>query len=767
MPDIHKASALSPALPVGTMLGNYIVREVIGSGGFGITYLAQEEITEKLVVIKENYPADISFRDMNSLTVGPAGQSRKEAYDWALTRFLEEAKILSRLSHPNIVPIRNAFKALGTAYYVMPHVEGTELQKAAPAPRNITAEWLLPVLEKILSALGYLHAQGLIHRDIKPNNILMNTTGEPILIDFGTARALESTHSHTHIGTPGFMPFEQLSARGKRGPWTDFYALGATCYYLITGELPPHSVDRMEEDEYLPLAGNPSLTGRFPEHVLSSIDKALIMNRSKRWQSAQEWLDALKDKSAVTSVTIEAVPLTEPVNQARPEIIRTIPTYAQAVDELERLGISSDTYNDNLLSAAEKGEAHMTALLLAAGAGVNTTDEDGYTPLLMAVTNGHTECVRLLLTMPGIDVNQSDIFGRHPLLDAAASGHTECVRLLLSAPGININKPDQWGLTPLSEATFNGNTECADLIRAACGISPQKDNSSLYAAARDGEAEQVRRLLAAGTDVNMADENGRTPLHFAANLGHVECLKLLLAAPRINVNMADNASNTPLIYAAEKNHTECVRLLLAAPGIDVNRECQLGATPLIWAAVEGHTECVRPLLNAPGIDVNKEDDYVFTPLSEAARLGHTECVRLLLAAPGIDVNKEEYHGVTPLDVAAENGHTECVRLLLAAPGIDVNKETPLLSAAYKNHTECMRFLLATPGIDVNKADHNGWTPLHWTAYKGQKECVRLLLASPKIDVNKENLLGRTPLFWALENDHTECAELIRAAGGRR
>ena len=116
MADIHKASSLSPALPVGTTLGNYIIRKVIGSGGFGITYLAQEEITDKLIVIKENYPAEISFRDMTSLMVGPSGESRKEAYDWALTRFLEEAKILSHLSHPNIVPILAAFKALFTSF---------------------------------------------------------------------------------------------------------------------------------------------------------------------------------------------------------------------------------------------------------------------------------------------------------------------------------------------------------------------------------------------------------------------------------------------------------------------------------------------------------------------------------------------------------------------------------------------------------------------------------------------------------------------------
>ena len=125
MHDTPKAASFSPALPVGIKLGNYTIRKVIGNGGFGITYLAQEDITDKLVVIKENYPTTVSFRDMASLTVGPLTDKHKETYDWALTRFLDEAKTLSRLSHPNIVPIRHAFKALGTAYYVMPHVKGT------------------------------------------------------------------------------------------------------------------------------------------------------------------------------------------------------------------------------------------------------------------------------------------------------------------------------------------------------------------------------------------------------------------------------------------------------------------------------------------------------------------------------------------------------------------------------------------------------------------------------------------------------------------
>ena len=911
MPDIPSAVSISPALPVGTMLGNYILLKVIGNGGFGITYLAQEEITKKLVVIKENYPAEVSFRDMASLTVGPSGESRNEAYEWALKRFLDEAKTLARLSHPNIVNVLTAFKALGTAYYVMPHVEGTELHIAAPAPDNINAEWLLPVLKKILNALDYLHAEGLIHRDIKHSNILLNAAGEPILIDFGTARALESTHSHTHIGTPGFMPLEQFSAKGKRGPWTDFYALGATCYRLITGEIPPHSVDRLVEDEYLPLSEIPSLGKRFPMHVLKSIDKALRLNINERYQSAQEWLNALKgilsSPTGKTSPDIKLKPDTAPKshpasskkrsklhlilasllifavlgcgvffypNIKQPHVERipddgNISLYTAAQNgDAEKVHLclnagadgnwtnEAESKNTPLHMAATNGHADCVRLLLAApgsdvnranengetplnmaaargheecvnlllaapGSDVNKANENGETPLIIASKQGHTECVRTLLTAPGIDVNKANMSGNTPLALAATNGHTECVRTLLAAPGIEVNSEDKDSQTPLHWAENNNHTECADLIRAAggksrraailleqMGISPEQYNSSLYAAVRDRETEKISLLLAAGADANWAneDENGTTPLVLAAQKGHTECVRLLLAAPGIDVNKANKDGTTPLSWAAQKGHTENVSLLLAAPGININQVDSKGITPLFWAASWNHTECVRLLLAAPGIDINLADTTGLTPFICAAGHGHTECVSLLLNAPGIDVNQTSQkgntalclatyynrtecvnlllntpgidvnmgipNGDTPLMIAACNGHTECLRLLLSAPGIDVNKAekngiTPLICAAAMNQTECVRILLNEPKLDVNKANRDGDTPLFWAASRGHTECVRTLLAAPRINVNKANKNNTTPLSAATANGHTECANLIRAAGGRR
>ena len=175
----------------------------------------------------------------------------------------------------------------------MPQVEGQEIHKTAPSPQAINEAWLRPVLQRLLEALAYLHGEGLLHRDIKPSNILIRAGGSPLLIDFGTARSSDATHTLTRVGSPGFSPAEQFTARGKNGAWTDLSSLGATCYYLITGEVPQDAVGRMEEDELRLLAERNELHGRFSSDFLSTIDKAMRVPRKDRWQSAQEWLEKL------------------------------------------------------------------------------------------------------------------------------------------------------------------------------------------------------------------------------------------------------------------------------------------------------------------------------------------------------------------------------------------------------------------------------------------------------------------------------------------
>lgn len=308
---------ISIALPVGCKLGHYRVLDTLGQGGFGITYLAERIPDGKRVVIKENMPAAYSHRSDTSLTVAPTGTGEeKEIFDWALERFLEEAQLLAELNHPNIVQVTEAFTALGTAYYVMEHIEGDMLHKAAPAPGEITEQWLRPVLCDILQALNYVHGCGLLHRDIKPNNILLERTGRAVVIDFGTARSLLSDRSATVLESPGYSPLEQLQTNGAKGPWIDIYALGATCYRLLTGQNPPRSLDRLgDEDCCPPLALNPDLRTRFSTAFLQGIDRALSLSYKKRWQSTSEWLNGMNSTVEPASADIPITPINLPLRK--------------------------------------------------------------------------------------------------------------------------------------------------------------------------------------------------------------------------------------------------------------------------------------------------------------------------------------------------------------------------------------------------------------------------------------------------------------------
>lgn len=277
----------------GTKLGAYSILKTIGQGGFGITYLAERESDGAQVVIKENLPFQFCYRNAADSTV-VSRPSSGDDFEWALKRFVEEAQLLAKLSHPGIVQVLQAFKALGTAYYVMPFVGGNSLDKAAkPTGRDLYL-YVRNVLCKMLDALDYLHRHNLLHRDIKPGNILMTEDGNPVLIDFGTARALVSECSQTRIESPGYTPFEQVQSHGNTGAWTDLYALGATCYKIITGQTPPPSVDRIGGAmDFQTLGQRASEFPMFPPAFLKSIDKAMEVFVHNRWQTAREWLDAV------------------------------------------------------------------------------------------------------------------------------------------------------------------------------------------------------------------------------------------------------------------------------------------------------------------------------------------------------------------------------------------------------------------------------------------------------------------------------------------
>jgi len=279
------------ALPDGTeLVGDYRIRRVLGAGGFGITYLADEPALARLVTIKEYFPADFAARSASTMA-SPRSQGCAEDYRWGLERFVEEARTLARFIHPNIVRVHRHFLANNTAYMVLEYEDGSSfkawLKALKRAPRQPELD---RILGPLLDALEMVHAGDYLHRDIAPDNILIRKDGSPVLIDFGSARGEIASHSRTvsALVKPGYSPYEQYATNSRQqGPWTDIYALGATLYHAISGKRPPDAPSRMGTDEYVP-AREAALSSYRPS-FLAAIDKALRLEVGERPQSVAEW----------------------------------------------------------------------------------------------------------------------------------------------------------------------------------------------------------------------------------------------------------------------------------------------------------------------------------------------------------------------------------------------------------------------------------------------------------------------------------------------
>jgi formylglycine-generating enzyme required for sulfatase activity len=292
-------STSTQALPAGTRIEEFVIERVLGSGGFGITYLATDTSLGRQVVIKENLPVQFCFRDPSSLTVSPRHSHGEDATNflWSLENFSKEAAMVASLDHSGIVRVHRSFQAFGTAYFVMPFVEGLTfedlIRDRQERNRTFSEEEFHGFLTRVLNALSYLHDRGIYHRDIKPGNLLITHEGIPVLIDFGSARQRLSERSMTVVESAGYTPFEQLQSRGNVGPWSDLYALGGTLVKAMTGQTLPKANDRVFDDPWQAMADREELLSVFSPGFLQSIDRALALHPRDRWQDAGEWLAAL------------------------------------------------------------------------------------------------------------------------------------------------------------------------------------------------------------------------------------------------------------------------------------------------------------------------------------------------------------------------------------------------------------------------------------------------------------------------------------------
>ncbi|MGR3514461.1 MAG: serine/threonine-protein kinase [Paracoccaceae bacterium] len=293
----HQASLADQALPVGTTLSGdqFTITGQLGAGGFGITYRAQDNVLGREIVIKECFPEDFCVRFGNNVVA--RNQNNAKAFRSIVNMFMREARSLAKLRHPNIVGVHRAFEEHETAYMAIDLIDGRDLFDLLDAHANLLSPARVKdILVQLLDAIEKVHQAGLLHRDISPDNIIIEKTGTPVLIDFGAARADASRHtravSSLLVVKDGYSPQEFYVAGSEQAPCSDLYALGATFYHVISGHPPANSQTRLLEiagkrpDPCEPLAGR--IQG-YDDAFLQAIDLAMQIHPQDRLQSAAKW----------------------------------------------------------------------------------------------------------------------------------------------------------------------------------------------------------------------------------------------------------------------------------------------------------------------------------------------------------------------------------------------------------------------------------------------------------------------------------------------
>ena len=352
------------------LIGRYTIEGVLGQGGFGITYLGMDELHEKPVAIKEFFPQGIVTRNIeyqDTVTVTFVGE--KDNYEKGKERFLKEARTMAKFSKDKgIVKALDFFEINNTAYIVMEYLEGVTLKQYLAENKRIDAEDLVELLVPLIEALDEIHSQGLIHRDISPDNIMVLPDGRIKLMDFGAARDYTEfgEKSLSIVLKPGYAPPEQYQTHGVQGSWTDIYALCATMYKCITGENPPDAIERVMDDHLKKISA-------FGIPVLPQIEEAIIKGMSvaanDRYQNvgdfcedlyggyeensvpeAEESQSQVETELAEQSVETKTGMLTEGIPQSKYST-------TEAVQESEKLISKELSENAGLTSEENEAEA--------------------------------------------------------------------------------------------------------------------------------------------------------------------------------------------------------------------------------------------------------------------------------------------------------------------------------------------------------------------------------------------------------------------------
>jgi serine/threonine-protein kinase len=277
----------------------YTIERKIGEGGFGITYMAVQNGLNRAVCIKEYFPAGKCIRNTLARTVHLQGVS-EETFEKYRQAFVKEAQTLATLKHPNIVEVIDVFDENNTSYMVMSFIEGESLQRIVDNRGKLPYADTVNYIAQITNAIGYIHERHILHRDIKPDNIMITPDHKAMLIDFGSAREFEhdKTQIHTSMLTHGYSPPEQYTVNSRKGSYTDIYALGATFYFALTGQVPVEAAARLTEKMSEPKELSPEI----PNEANRTILKSMQIKADNRHQTIKEFMDDLRNVKPSTLV---------------------------------------------------------------------------------------------------------------------------------------------------------------------------------------------------------------------------------------------------------------------------------------------------------------------------------------------------------------------------------------------------------------------------------------------------------------------------------
>ena len=307
-PNTISSNCLLP----GTLLKNrYIVGVALGVGGFGITYKCLDTKIGGICAIKEYFPANFALRTNATKFVSVAEQNL-ERYNKIMKRFVEEAELVKSLKHRNVITIYDSFFENNTAYYVMEYCDGIDLRRYTNNfSRRLEYDEGMNLLYQIMNGLEYIHSKGILHRDIAPDNIYVTKNNSVKILDFGSARSEMDQFNRelSVIVKVGYAPIEQYGGRGKQGPYTDIYALGATFYHLFTSRIPIESTQRVAEDN---LEEFSRLRPDLPDNLKYCIEKSMELTTAKRISNIAEMKSILGLSNASVRMSKEQPPVKPP-----------------------------------------------------------------------------------------------------------------------------------------------------------------------------------------------------------------------------------------------------------------------------------------------------------------------------------------------------------------------------------------------------------------------------------------------------------------------